>query len=118
MSYQSGQPYSPKVSADLLGDGNPSNDLAPGHLRNSFRLPSQLSIDPRVARDIGVWGGTKLQLIAEAFNVTNRHNVSSVNNTYYAFAASTNTLTRNAAFSTPTATSGQRVMQLAGKVTF
>ena len=59
-----------------------------------------------------------MQLIAEAFNVTNRHNVSAVNTTYYAFAASTNTLTRNAAFGTPTATAGQRIMQLAGKITF
>ena len=118
VTYQTGQPYSPRVLSDLLGDGNPSNDLAPGHLRNSFRLPSQFSIDPRITRDIGIWGGTKLQLIAEAFNVTNRHNVSAVNTTFYSFAASTNTLAPNAKFGFPTATTGQRIMQLAGKVTF
>ena len=118
VSYQTGQPFSPKVSADLLNDGNPSNDIAPGLLRNSFRLPSQFSLDPRVAKDIGIWGSTRLQLIVEAFNVTNSQNVSAVNTTYYGFAASTNTLTPNAAFRTPTATTGQRIMQLAGKVTF
>jgi hypothetical protein len=118
VTYQSGQPYSPRVLSDLLGDQNPSNDLAPGHLRNSFRLPSQFSIDPRIARDIAIWGNTKLQLIAEAFNVTNRHNVSAVNTTFYSFASSTNTLTPNATFGVPSATTGQRIMQLAGKITF
>ena len=118
VTYQTGQPYSPRVLSDLLNDGNPSNDLAPGLLRNSFRLPAQFSIDPRIARDIGIWGGAKLQLIAEAFNVTNRHNVSAVNTSYYAFSSTTNTLTRNATFGTPTATTGQRIMQLAGKITF
>jgi len=118
VSYQTGQPFSPKVSADLLNDGNPSNDIAPGLTRNSFRLPSQFSIDPRISKEIGIWGSTRLQLIAEAFNVTNKHNVSAVNTTYYSFASATNTLTPNAAFLTPTATTGQRIIQLAGKVSF
>ena len=83
-----------------------------------MRLPSQFSIDPRITRDIGVFGGTKLQLIAEAFNVTNRHNVSAVNTGYYSFSSSTNTLTPNATFRVPTATTGQRIVQLAGKITF
>jgi outer membrane receptor protein involved in Fe transport len=119
ISYQTGQPYSPKVGADLLNDGNPSNDIAPGFTRNSFRLPSQFSIDPRVTRDIGIYGTVRLQLIAEAFNVTNRHNVSGVNTTYYSFNSTTSTLTPNGAFGTPTAAlNGQRIVQLAGKVTF
>ncbi len=116
--YQTGQPFTPKVNADLLGDGNSSNDIAPGFTRNSMRLPSQFSIDPRITRDIGVFGSTKLQLIAEAFNVTNRHNVSAVNTGYYSFTSSTNTLTPNATFRVPTATTGQRIVQLAGKITF
>jgi Carboxypeptidase regulatory-like domain/TonB dependent receptor len=118
VSYQSGQPYTPTVSADLNNDGNPSNDIAPGFRRNSFRLPSQLSIDPRITREIGIFGGTRLQLIAEAFNVTNRHNVSNVNRAYYSYNATTKTLTRVATFGVPSATSGQRIMQLAAKLTF
>ncbi|HUJ15145.1 MAG TPA: TonB-dependent receptor [Thermoanaerobaculia bacterium] len=116
--YQTGQPYSPKVNADLLNDGNPSNDIAPGFLRNSFRLPTTFEVDPRVTRDIGVFGSAKIQLIAEAFNVFNRHNVSSVNNTYYSYNATTNTLSPLSTFGVPTATAGQRIMQLAAKVTF
>ena len=118
MYYQTGQPFTPNVNADLLGDGNPSNDIAPGFTRNSRRLPSQFSLDPRISRDIAIWGTTKLQLIAEAFNVTNRHNVSAVNRTYYSFKSATNTLTPLSTFGIPTATTGQRVMQLAGKITF
>jgi len=118
MYYQTGQPFTPNVNADLLGDGNPSNDIAPGFTRNSRRLPSQFSLDPRISRDIAIWGTTKLQLIAEAFNVTNRHNVSAVNRTYYSFKSATNTLTPLSTFGIPTATTGQRIAQLAGKITF
>ncbi|HEY6844003.1 MAG TPA: hypothetical protein VI391_07540, partial [Thermoanaerobaculia bacterium] len=116
--YQTGQPYSPKVGGDLLNDGNPSNDIAPGFLRNSFRLPSIFEVDPRVTRDIGVFGSAKIQLIAEAFNIFNRHNINGVNTTYYGFNATTNTLTPSATFGVPTATNGQRIMQLAAKITF
>jgi hypothetical protein len=118
VSYQTGQPYSPVVSSDLNNDGNVSNDLAPGYLRNSFRFPSQFSIDPRITRDIPMFGGAKLQLIAEAFNVTNRHNVCCVNNTFYSYNSTTKVLTRLGTFGTPTDTSGQRVVQLAGRVIF
>jgi hypothetical protein len=118
VSYQTGYPYSPTVSADLNGDGNPSNDLAPGFRRNSLRLPSFFSIDPRIARDIPVFGGTKLQLIAEAFNVTNRHNVSNVNRAKYGFNTTTLVLTPVSNFGVPSATSGQRIIQLAAKLMF
>ena len=111
-SYQSGQPYTPVVSGDLNNDGNASNDIAPGFRRNSERLPSQLSIDPRITRDLA-FGGVRLQLIAEAFNVTNRSNVSNVNRSYYTLA-----LARVPAYGTPTATTGPRIIQLAAKVNF
>jgi outer membrane receptor protein involved in Fe transport len=116
-AYQTGQPYTPVVNADLNNDGNAANDIAPGFRRNSQRLPSQFSLDPRVTKDIHV-GGVMLQLIAEAFNVTNRSNVSNVNRTYYSYTAGTNTLTPLAPFGTATVSSGPRIMQLAAKVTF
>jgi carboxypeptidase family protein/TonB-dependent receptor-like protein len=118
VSYQTGQPFTPNIGTDLLNDGNPSNDIAPGFTRNSMRLPSQFSVDPRITRDIGLFGSAKIQLIAEAFNVLNKHNVNAVNRTYYSFNATTNTVTPLIAFGTPTATAGQRIVQLAGKVTF
>src|SRR5205085_7467475 len=83
-AYQTGQPYTAFLSFDLNNDGNARNDRAPGFERNTFRLPSQFSLDPRITKDISLFGGTKLQLIAEGFNVTNRSNVSGVRNTYEA----------------------------------
>ncbi|HYS53776.1 MAG TPA: TonB-dependent receptor [Thermoanaerobaculia bacterium] len=118
VSYQTGQPFTPNVGTDLLNDGNPSNDIAPGFTRNSNRLPSQFSVDPRITRDIPIFAGAKLQLIAEAFNVLNKHNVTAVNRTFYSFNATTSTFAPLTAFGTPTATAGQRIVQLAGKVTF
>ncbi len=118
VSYQTGQPFTPTVSTDLNGDGNSANDYAPGFKRNSQRLPTQMSVDPRITRDINLISGVRLQLIAEAFNVLNRHNVSNVNRTFYSYNATTKVFTPNAAFGVPTATSGQRIMQLAAKVTF
>ncbi len=118
LSYQTGQPYSAKVNSDLNGDQNSANDLAPGTTRNQFRLPSQLDLSPRITRDINVIHGARVQLIAEAFNVLNRHNVSAVNTTKYSYSAATTTLTPNPTFGTPTATAGQRIIQLAAKVTF
>ncbi|HET7434818.1 MAG TPA: TonB-dependent receptor [Thermoanaerobaculia bacterium] len=117
-SYQTGQPFTPVVGFDLNNDGNASNDIAPGFRRNSFRLPSQFSVDPRVTRDIRLPHGLGLQLIAEAFNVFNRSNVSAVNRTYYSYNSTKNELTNLAAFGTPTTSAGPRIVQLAAKLIF
>ncbi len=124
ISYQTGQPFTPNVLTDLNNDGNSTNDVAPGFRRNSFRYPTQFSVDPRITRDIPLLAGTKLTLIAEAFNVLNKHNVTTENRTYYGFSGTDTPtckapcLTRLIPFGTPTVTLGQRVVQLAGKVTF
>ena len=116
-SYQTGQPYTPGVNVDLNADGNSRNDIAPGYLRNSLRLPSQISVDPRITREIG-FGSARLQLIAEAFNVFNRNNVSSVNQTLYRYDAASRTLTPLSTFGNPFATSGPRIIQLAARLMF
>ncbi len=118
LSYQSGQPYTPNVAFDLNNDGNSSNDIAPGFIRNSVRLPSQLDFSPRIARDIPLYSTTKLQLIVEGFNVLNRHNVSSVNRAFYSYSAATNTLTPVSTYQLPLSTAGQRIIQVAARVTF
>jgi outer membrane receptor protein involved in Fe transport len=117
-SYQTGQPYTPTVSADIRNDGNPSNDVAPGFTRNSERLPSQFSVDPRITRDIPIFADAKLQLIAEAFNVLNRSNVSGVNRSRYTYSSTTKVLTPVATYGTPLASSGPRIIQLAAKLSF
>jgi len=125
-SYQTGQPYTAFLTFDLNNDGNARNDKMPGFSRNSFRLPSQFSLDPRITKDIGLFGGAKLQLIAEGFNVTNRSNVSVVRNTYAAVTTSGTTITRltvqdkpgSNPFGLPTASAGPRILQFAAKITF
>jgi outer membrane receptor protein involved in Fe transport len=112
---QSGQPYSAYVSADINRDGNNRNDLAPGTRRNQYWLEPQVSLDPRIARDIPA-GPAKLQLIFEAFNLLDRDNISSVRNGLY--SASGTTLTRVSNFQEPLTSSGPRVIQLAAKVIF
>ena len=114
---QSGQPYTARVGAvDLNGDGNTRNDLAPGTVRNQFRLESIVTFDPRVSREIPL-GRARLQLIWEAFNLFNRDNISGVDTTYYS-VSNTTTLTRTTTFGRPLASAGERIMQLAAKITF
>ena len=74
-----------------------------------------VTFDPRIARDIPI-GPTKLQLIWEAFNLFNRDNINGVDTTYYSVAGTT--LTRSTTFGRPLASSGERIMQLAVKLTF
>jgi len=123
-SWQSGQPYSAVVNTDINNDGNARNDRAPGFARNSFRLPHQVTVDPRLTKDISVFAGARLQLIAEAFNLLNAHNVTVVRNTYYAVtntAGVPSKLTLQDAanpFGLPTTSFGPRILQFAAKITF
>ena len=122
VTWQTGFPYSATMpsGADLNRDGNRRNDRAPGFGRNSFRTEDQLSIDPRITKVFPI-GGLNLQLIAEAFNVTNESNVTTVTTNYYTLVDGHLQPTTN--FATPLATSGAagtgpRTIQLAAKVTF
>jgi TonB dependent receptor len=113
---QSGQPFTARVGAvDLNGDGNTRNDIAPGTVRNQFRLPAIVTFDPRVARDLPI-GGARVQLIWEAFNLFNRDNINSVDTTFYSVSGTT--LTRTSTFNRPLGSAGERIMQLAVKVSF
>jgi len=124
VSWQTGQPYSAVTSADLNNDGNARNDRAPGFARNSFRLPSQYSIDPRLTKDIGLFAGARMQLIAEAFNLLNRSNVNGVRNNLYAVTSTAGVPTKFTLqdnvnpFGQPTSSFGPRILQFAAKVTF
>ena len=121
VSYQSGQPYNPVVNGDLNGDNNRSNDRAPGYARNSLRFPSQTSVDPRLTREIHFFGTTRLQLIAEAFNLTNRSNVTRERNTLYNLATrglNTVAATLPSGYQSPSAIAGPRTYQFAAKFLF
>jgi hypothetical protein len=58
----------------------------------------------------------RAQLIGEAFNLFNRDNISGVVNVRYDLAGTT--LTTNATFGRPNATAGERIVQLAARITF
>jgi outer membrane receptor protein involved in Fe transport len=100
---QSGFAFSAIVSGDPNGDGNTSNDRAPGTLRNGYSTPSTYIFDIRVGRSIRFREKYKVTLLAEGFNIFNRPNVQLVNNTLYAFSTvgGVGRLTQTTNFNTP-----------------
>jgi len=130
LTTQSGLPYSGLVNFDLNNDGNSATDRTPGLGRNTFYLPTTVSLDPRVTRNVQVTERTRLQFIWEAFNVLNHGNISGVRTTQFSRSTSAAVcgiagapclVPQNigaTAFGTPTATSGPRIMQLAVKFLF
>jgi hypothetical protein len=127
VTLQTGQPYSATINTDLNNDQNFSNDRAPGFGRNTLRLPTIFSVDPRISKHIGL-GPVDVELIAEAFNVFNNKNVTTVRTTYYSLIngqlvpqnVQANVPAQNALllFGTPTVNLGSRILQLAAKVSF
>ena len=117
-----GRPYSARVSAfDLNNDGNRNSDRVPGLSRNTLTLPTFGSADLRVSKDIPlVTERVKLKLIGEAFNFTNRTNITGKNANRYAVTQSgTNfNFTPVAAFGANTAAGDPRILQLALKLNF
>lgn len=84
---QSGFAYSAIVSGDPNGDGNNATDRVPGTRRNEFTTPSVYIVDLRVGRIIRFGERFRISLFAEGFNLFNRSNVITVNNTLYAALA-------------------------------
>lgn len=130
-----GSPFTPAISGNappatrvltgVLGAGG-LNRL-PSIERNSDRLPYSTSVDLRVSRSFPLADKIKIEAIAEAFNLFNRINYTSVNTTFYTIGgtATAPTLSYNSAtFSRPTnANSGTfsprpREIQLGVRVTF
>ncbi|MGI9034701.1 MAG: TonB-dependent receptor [Pyrinomonadaceae bacterium] len=83
---QSGFAYSAAVSNDPNGDGNTANDRVPGTARNQFTTPAIYQLDMRLGRAIRFGERARLTLFAEGFNLFNRSNIATVNNTFYTFS--------------------------------
>ncbi len=83
---QSGTPYSALVSGDPNNDGNRATDRLPGTVRNQFRTSAIYQVDARLTRSIHFGEKIRVRLIAEAFNLFNRANVATANNTYFAYS--------------------------------
>ena len=75
---RSGFPYTPIVGFDTQNDANDSNDRAiiNGHVvdRNSYREDSFFNLDLRFVKSLPLTEGSRLDLVAEAFNVTKARN--------------------------------------------
>ncbi len=124
-SYRPGSPTPRSSTATSTTTATRATTVRPASKRHSFRLPTQVSFNPRISKRIPI-GPVALEFIAEAFNLFNRTNLIGVQQNYYNFAGGT--LTRVATFGTPcagslpctavSASSGPRIYQLAAKITF
>ncbi len=122
-----GRPYSGTISGDpspqgvttgLLGVGGSSR--APWVGRNTFTTPGLATVDVRVARAIRFTERIKLELIAEAFNLANRVNITRINATQYDLTS--NVLFPRTDFATRAETGSnllrERQLQLGARFTF
>ncbi|MBL8233661.1 MAG: hypothetical protein JNL98_34510, partial [Bryobacterales bacterium] len=117
---QSGRVYSPRINLDLNNDGNIANERVPFAARNSLRLPSFATMDFRVSKDIPVAGDgrVKIKLIGEAFNITNRSNITGQNAVQFNANLTTFQFRPNSAYRFTTSTGDPRILQLAAKIVF
>jgi hypothetical protein len=77
----SSRPFNLLVGADINGDRHPTTDRPPGAGRNTGIGPDFWTLDLRVSRKFS-WGeGRSVQFTFESFDLLNRTNYSSVNNT-------------------------------------
>jgi outer membrane receptor protein involved in Fe transport len=77
----SGLPINPVTGVDNNGDGY-TVDRPVGFGRNSFRTPMQASLDLSLAKRFQLRENVRLELRAEAFNLTNHANYIKLNNIY------------------------------------
>ncbi len=77
----SGRPFNLLVGADLNADRHSTTDRPPFAGRNTGLGPSFWTIDLRLSKGIRLNERAQLELVAEGFNVLNRLNFQSVNNT-------------------------------------
>jgi hypothetical protein len=110
----SGQRYSPTVSGNVSPTNNfglagvnatttgPNGSAGANRFtlvqRNFYKQPNIWYLDMRVSRSFRITEGTKLELLAEAFNLFNRTQITSVNNSLYTIPSAGNALTFNTAF--------------------
>ncbi len=121
-SYQTGLPYTERVTNDLNNDGNRNNDIVPGG-RNDHRLPSIFNVDMRLSRRIVLSKGVRLELIAEAFNLLNSTQITARQGTFYNFTSGALVPQQNLSnprlnFGADSAAADARIVQLAAKLTF
>ncbi|HEX8493024.1 MAG TPA: TonB-dependent receptor [Pyrinomonadaceae bacterium] len=90
---QSGVPYTANISGSIPGSisGGITGSGALGRIpilyeRNAFRFPKLVNVDLRLSRRFRFTESVNLELLAEAFNLFNRYQVTGVSTTQYRFA--------------------------------
>ena len=118
-------PPATRIQTGILGAGG-SNRI-PTIERNTFRNPYQTNVDLRISRTFPLPGKTRIEVLAEGFNLFNRINYTAMNSTFYNIggtAAAPTLVYNSATFNTPTnANSGTfaprpREIQFGVRVTF
>ena len=79
LNYGSAYPYNQVAGSDTTGDGNTANNRSSGVTYNSLRGDGYFSLDLRLSRTFALGGARRLQLIVEAFNVSNTVNFNRFN---------------------------------------
>ncbi len=114
MRARSGATVDPRIGQDINGDRNTrERPVINGRIaeRNSFRRPANVTADMSLVRRFR-FGGTSLEGRFEVFNLTNRFNVSGVNNVWGLGDTPLPT------FMQATSTAAPRRYQVSGRVSF
>ena len=129
---KSGTPYSAGAGgsapgglrAGVTGGGLPGLSRFPLFSRNAFRMPKTVNLDLRISRRFPIANGVNLEVLAEAFNLLNRTQVTELITRMYmpGGTASASTLTFDPAFQTVSAAGNsfirERQLQFAIRVEF
>ena len=108
-----------RIGAGIIGSGGTFR--VPFIERNAFRLPATAVVDLRVSRRFNFRETMNLEILAEAFNLFNRRNVTGVTTTAYQVTGSS-LIYQQATFGVPTAASNtvftERQIQLGVRFSF
>ena len=119
---QTGAPVSQAVTGDPNNDTNNNSDRTPGIGRNTLDGPGLATWDLRLAREIRLAERARLRLIGEGFDITNRANFATIQNTQYTFTRATGVFAPVSNYLAKLSMApqgvGNRVIQLAAKITF
>jgi hypothetical protein len=124
LSAQSGRAFNDITTQDPGLDSNTANDRSPGAGRNQIRGPEFISVDTRITKRVPLGERVRLELIGEAFNITNRANINSIVTTRYTYSSGGffrpffNPATPSTTFGWVLSTYDPRILQLAAKITF
>lgn len=109
VSIASGKPYSATTSGNAPGStsnaltglvGAGGSSRLPFFQRNSFNFPTTANVDMRISRRFGLGEKMNLELLAEAFNLFNRQNITDLATRAYSISGTT--LTADTTFGNPT----------------